>query len=78
MENTKTIYINDKMPTLEKLQELVGGYIEIVLSIDMKKQIVVDEEGLLKGKEFNEEASRIAGQKLLGDVVVLSDKALLD
>ena len=78
MIDTKTIYIEDEMPTLEKLQELVGGYIEIVLSVDMKKQIVVDEEGLLKGKEFNEEASRIAGQKLFGNAVVLSDDALLD
>ena len=78
MIDTKTIYIEDEMPTLEKLQELVGGYIEIVLSVDMKKQIVVDEEGLLKGKEFNEEASRIAGQKLFGNAVVLRDDALLD
>tara|TARA_X000001388_G_scaffold76317_1_gene73338 strand:- start:4557 stop:4793 length:237 start_codon:yes stop_codon:yes gene_type:complete len=78
MIDTKTTYVEDEMPTLEKLQELVGGYIEIVLSADMRKQIVVDEEGLLKGKEFNEEASRIAGQKLFGNAVVLSDDALLD
>ena len=39
---TKTTYIDDKQPTLKKLQEMVGGYIQIV---EVKgKQIIMDEE----------------------------------
>jgi len=52
---------------LNELQELVGGYIEI---IQMYGHImVVDEEGLLKKKPYNAVASSISGRPLVGDVV---------
>lgn len=75
-----TIYLDDsdERPTLKKLQEFVGGYIEIVSSVDMKKQVVVDEEGLIKGKPYNEDASEEAGMNLVGDAVILSGNARVD
>ena len=75
-----TIYLDDSdgQPTLEKLQEFVGGYIEIVSSVDMKKQVIVDEEGILKQRPFNEDASEEAGIELFGDAVILSGSARVD
>tara|TARA_Y100000593_G_scaffold9639_1_gene17469 strand:+ start:210 stop:500 length:291 start_codon:yes stop_codon:yes gene_type:complete len=87
----KTTYIKDKAPNLEELQDMVGGIIQVIQLKD--KQIIVDEEGKLKGKEFNPEATELlalgkkingyhtqwsAGYDLIvGDAVVLSDKAVL-
>ena len=51
---TKTI--TDKAPTLEEMQKFVGGYIEVVYAPN-GDQIVLDEEGRLKGKNINKEAS---------------------
>ena len=37
----KTTYIKDKAPSLKKLQDMVGGYIQVV---EIKgKQIIIDE-----------------------------------
>ena len=57
---TKTI--TDKAPTLKEMQDFVGGHIEVVYTPN-GDQIVLDEEGRLKGKEINKEAS----QYWLGD-----------
>lgn len=54
--------------TLRKQQELVGGYIEYVYADG--KIFIVNEEGLLEHLPFNEEASRIYGHPLVGDVVM--------
>ena len=51
---TKTI--TDKAPTLEEMQKFAGGYIEVVYAPN-GDQIVLDEEGRLKGKNINKEAS---------------------
>ena len=76
---TKTTYIKEEKPTLKELQEMVGGLIQV---IQIKgKQIIIDEEGKLKGKPFNKEATEIWDADydvIVGDAVVLSDKALLD
>ena len=74
----KTIYIKDKAPKLEELQDMVGGIIQVIQLKD--KQIIIDEEGKLKGKEFNGEATElwnVTYDVIVGDAVVLSDKALL-
>jgi|TARA_B100000073_G_scaffold319365_1_gene298218 hypothetical protein len=75
-----TLYLDkkDEKPTLEKCQEFVGGYIEIIPSKDGKKQIIVDEEGMLKGKPVNEDATEEFGMLLVGDIMVLSGEARLD
>ena len=73
-----TLYLNkkDEKPTLEECQEFVGGYIEIVHYGN--KQIVVDEEGLLKGKPINVDATEEANRTIVGDAMVLSGEARLD
>ena len=81
-----TIYFgdDDKTPTLKELQEMVGGYIEVVYA-ENGDQIILDEEGRLKGKPINEDASEHwLGDKwdneypnIVGDVVILSGKARL-
>ena len=74
----KTTYIKDKAPNLEELQDMVGGIIQVIQLKD--KQIIIDEEGKLKGKEFNVEATElwnVGYDVIVGDAVVLSDKAVL-
>jgi len=60
--------------SLEFMQKTVGGYIEIVPSADRQLLIVVDEEGQLKQKLYNRKASTIAGQTIVGDVIVCEGK----
>jgi len=81
-----TIYLNDEdgEPTLKAMQEAVGGYIEVVYA-ENGDQIILDEEGRLKGKPINEDASEHwLGDRwdndtanIVGDAVILSGKARL-
>ena len=59
MSEPKTKYIDDVEPTLEEMQKFVGGYIEVVTSADTNSQIVLDEEGKLKGKPINKETTEL-------------------
>ena len=80
---TKTI--TDKAPTLEEMQKFVGGYIEVVYASN-GDQIVLDEEGRLKGKEINKEASEYwlgdmvddEVANIVGDALILKGKARLE
>lgn len=59
----KIVYPKAQHFTLREMQELVGGYIEII-PLGQGRQMVIDEEGKLKGLEPNIEAStraRLAG-----------------
>lgn len=59
--------INNIENTLEALQHEVGGYIEtITLAADCC--MIVDEEGRLKDKPLNEQASRL-GWLIVGDAL---------
>ena len=81
-----TIYLSDEdgEPTLKVMQEAVGGYIEVVYA-ENGDQIILDEEGRLKGKPINEDASEHwLGDRwdndtanIVGDAIVLSGKARL-
>ena len=81
-----TIYLNDEdgEPTLKAMQEVVGGYIEVVYA-ENGDQIIIDEEGRLKEKPINEDASEHwLGDRwdndtanIVGDAIVLSGKARL-
>ena len=81
-----TIYLSDEdgEPTLKAMQEAVGGYIEVVYA-ENGDQIIIDEEGRLKEKPINEDASEHwLGDRwdndtanIVGDVIVLSGKARL-
>ena len=90
MSEPKPKYIDDVEPTLKEMQDFVGGYIEVVQSADTKSQIVLDEEGKLKGKPINKEATELyLGEEqddtsagwdfdvIVGDVIVLSGDARL-
>lgn len=59
--NGTTAEIKEKL-TLEVMQKLVGGYIEIVHSLDRKHIFICDEEGLLKNYPVNVTAS-LLGRK---------------
>ena len=87
----KTTYIDDKELSLSELQKLVGGYIEVAYSDD-ERQIVCNEEGKLMGLSINREATKYwhdclskfndnsfyeIPDVLMGDVVILTDKALM-
>ena len=70
---TKTI--TDKAPTLAEMQKFVGGYIEVVYASN-GDQIVLDEEGRLKGKEINIVDDEVAN--IVGDALILKGKARLE
>lgn len=59
--------------SLKELQGYVGGYIEIV-RLPNNYILVVDEEGELKQKKLNKKASELAGQPIVGDVVLCKSK----
>lgn len=60
--------------TLDELQTLVGGYIEMVrIPGDVgRRMFFVDEEGLLRGLSPNVRASHIAGRLLVGNALLCS------
>lgn len=53
---------------LSTLQNAVGGYVEAIYLGDLV--MWVNEEGLLQGLPENIAASMIAGQRIVGDVVI--------
>lgn len=59
--------VDVQIKTLHQMQELVGGYIEIVYLKD--KALVVNEEGLLKNLPINIQATDIAKQIIVGDAI---------
>lgn len=65
------IKLPDEEFTLKQLQEYVGGYIETCATPDKAMIMIVDEEGILKGKTLNMVASKIAGGYIHGDVVIM-------
>tara|TARA_X000001382_G_scaffold127959_1_gene116655 strand:- start:1297 stop:1647 length:351 start_codon:yes stop_codon:yes gene_type:complete len=59
-KKTCLVQLHDKnqKPTLEELQAMVGGPVQVAMDDqDLRVQIIVDEEGKLKGKPMNEEAT---------------------
>ena len=74
-------------PTLEQMQEFVGGYIQMVTN-KAGDQFIIDEEGRLKGKPVNPDASEMwLGEdwsesddfkNLVGDVMVLQGESRVD
>lgn len=85
MSNPEIIEIKDKKPTLEELQTLVGGLIQEVYKTDglntfrdPKVQYWVNEEGLIHKLPYNAKAALILGQPIVGNLVILTEKAILD
>ena len=85
----QTVIYNDKehQPTLKQMQDFVGGYIQIIEN-EAGDQFVIDEEGRLKGKPINPDASEMwlgpdwspdgHFHNLVGDVMVLQGEAKVD
>lgn len=55
---------------LEKLQKAVGGLIEILHTKEPGMRLVIDDEGLIKGKPVNFFASQLYGGTIVGDAVL--------
>ena len=67
--------LDGRTATLEWLQQQVGGYIETVPACFVGLQIIVNEEGKLKGLPFNDTATDFArgqGDSLVGNAVVMA------
>ena len=59
--------------TLEELQTLVGGYIEVVPQwVHPDKVYLCDEEGILKSKDINFSVTETIGFGVVGDIVIIS------
>ena len=81
--NPKVIVYRDGMPspTLEKLQGMVGGFIEVIPMGD--RQLIVNEEGKPFGLKVNPEATRWAQREgaisvddwIAGNAVILEGEA---
>ncbi len=59
---------------LRTLQELVGGYIQLVQMQEIDGDMYVNEEGLLMGLEYNAKASDLTGQYIVGTAVIVKEK----
>jgi len=65
-----------KTITLEKAQEIVGGYVERVRALsDPTLYMLIDEEGKLKGKHVNAHGCELYrtlehGDTIVGDIIV--------
>jgi hypothetical protein len=69
-------YFQEKAPTLQEAQEIVGGLVEMVYSPEHPEwQVLVNEEGLLEGLPFNHEATQICGTGIVGPAIVLKGQA---
>ena len=85
----KVLIIDDKEPTLEELQKLVGGYIEV--QYIAKTHLILNEEARIHNLPLNKKAMKICqdlldnnihtgGYKIMpiyGDVVILKGKGKL-
>ena len=77
---TELYVIHDREVTLEELQEMVGGYIEIVAD-KFGKQLIANEEGNILGLDINwvatKEYNDYFGKQgmILGDAVLLEEDA---
>jgi hypothetical protein len=54
--------IEDEKPSLERAQELVGGFVELV-TLNNGDQMLVNEEGLLSDLPYNDYATQLAIEK---------------
>ena len=69
---TRTRISQESPPSLQELQSWVGGFIEYVsIPSKFKKDMVVNEEGLIHNLPFNQKASLIAKQPIVGDVILI-------
>ncbi len=69
----------DRQPTLQEAQKIVGGFVEMVRSpTNPDIQILVNEEGLIQGLPFNKEATELCDTGIVGNAVILKGNARWD
>lgn len=68
------IHVLANRPSLEEAQKLVGGYVELV-TLPGGDQLLVNEEGLLRGLDYNPAASDLTGGHIVGPAILLQGKA---
>ena len=61
--------------TLREAQAWVGGYIEVV-RLDDEWILVVNEDGLAMGRDYNARASFIAGRMIVGPAAIVRSEHL--
>jgi hypothetical protein len=66
--------IADKRPTLEEMQEKVGGLVELLTLMD-GSHLLFCEDGLMLQMPLNTEASAVAQQPIVGNAVILRGEA---
>ena len=88
-QTTRTLHIKKDKLTLEQLQKMVGGYIQIldintVKGEDVKAQMIVNEEGQMFNLPHNESATKIVAesygphaQNIVGDAIILYGRVRL-
>jgi hypothetical protein len=69
------ITYNKKKPMLKELQQLVGGYIELVdvpyLEDQGEYMVVVNEEGLIRELPLNYHMQTLFGVQLYGNAIIM-------
>tara|TARA_B100000795_G_C22544207_1_gene339985 strand:- start:228 stop:449 length:222 start_codon:yes stop_codon:yes gene_type:complete len=72
MESTEIKMVNYSIeePTLEIIQKIVNGYFTIIPLYD-GKNMYVNEEGELRKLKINEDASKIVGFHVFGNVIIV-------
>lgn len=68
LKSSGEILPNVCIDTLKDMQDLVGGYIEFVYTLE-DSVLVVNEEGLINQLPLNVGASMLTGHKIVGDVI---------
>jgi len=72
-----TLFVDDEddSPTIEQAQEFFGGgYVQLVRTFT-GAQLLIDEDGLMKGLRVNPVASYLYGGKIVGKALVLQGEA---
>ena len=69
--------INDRKPSLDELQKMVGGYIEIVAE-KYEKQLIANEEGNVLGLNINWVATKEYNDYFKKPGMILGDAVLLE
>lgn len=68
---------NGKTFNLREIQTAVGGCFEFIGIQGGAEIMLLNDEGRLRGLPLNEWASELAGQQIVGDVIVCSHKMLV-
>lgn len=91
VDGTVTSTLNKDSCTLEEVQKIVGGYIELVPHFNAWEgepcQVWCDEEGKVKRKAINQKATEewydavgaiVGHDVLVGDICILTGSTMLD